>query len=409
MRVMLVSDFYAPYVGGVEQHVRSLAHALSVRGHDVTVVTSSTALAPRGRTVDGPVEVHRIPTLSAKVPGHADYERPWAPPIPDPVASFHLRRLIRRLRPDIVHGHDWLARSAMPWCRGAGAAFVDTMHYYTSSCARKDLWRIDAPCDGPALTKCVRCSRATYGRLKGAPVAVATRIGASLESAWSVRSVAVSEATAVGNRTERPYDVIPNMLPFTSDADASPVATTAPAEQAAALVPEERFLLFIGALRATKGFPTLVEAYRHLDDPPPLVVVGKIDRAVPADLPSGVHLIGNVDNELVPHLYERSLFGVVPSVWQEPFGIVTIEAMTAGRAVIVSDTGGLGELVDDGVTGLLVPPGDVDGLAKAMRTLIEDPARADEMGRRAAERVGRFDPTLVAAEYEAVYEAARVG
>lgn len=401
MRVLMVADFYAPYVGGVEQHVRSLSHALCERGHSVAVATTATARAPRGTSADGPVEVHRIATATARASRlHAAADRPWAPPVPDPVASHQLRRLIRSWRPDIVHGHDWLARSAAPWCRGGRPPMVTTQHYYTRSCARKDLWHLDAHCQGPSLRRCTACSATTYGTAASVPVTIGTRVGAWIEDHWGAATIAVSEATAAGNRTPPGFAVVPNLLPPERAVDDAASAL------AAAGVPDTPYTVFIGDLRPTKGFHTLLAARERLGTPPPLVVVGERDHSSPDRLPEGVHHLGTVDNALIVPLLAAARFGVIPSVWAEPFGIVAIEAMRAGTAVVASDTGGLGELVDDGVTGVLVPPGDEGALARAIDRLWNDPATAAAMGSAAADAVGRYTPAQVAPLVEAVYDSA---
>ena len=402
MRVLMVADFYEPYVGGVEQHVRSLSHALCERGHDVAVATTATDRAPTGVWADGPVEVHRIATTTARFGRlHAAADRPWAPPVPDPEASRHLRRLLRAWRPDVVHGHDWLARSVAPWCRGGRPPMVTTQHYYTRSCARKDLWRLDRRCPGPSLRRCLACSAATYGVAASVPVTLGTRAGAWIEDRWSAATVAVSDATVTGNRTPPGHSVVPNLLPPDRALEDDPAVVLA-----AAGVPDTDFAVFIGDLRPTKGFQTLLAALARLDDPPPLVVVGERDRSSPGTLPDGVHHLGTVDNALIVPLLARARFGVIPSVWAEPFGIVAIEAMRAGTAVVASDTGGLGELVDDGVTGVLVPPGDVDALAQAIDRLWDDPATTDAMGRAGAVAADRYTPERVAPLIETVYETA---
>jgi glycosyltransferase involved in cell wall biosynthesis len=78
---------------------------------------------------------------------------------------------------------------------------------------------------------------------------------------------------------------------------------------------------------------------------------------------------------------------VFPSLWHEPAGLVAFEAMTSGRAVIGSRVGGMAEMIDDGVNGLLVAPGDVAGLAGAIDRLAADwplAKRLGESGRTAA-------------------------
>ena len=405
MRVLMVSDFYAPYVGGVEQHVRSLGHTLAARGHGVTVVTTATSEAPPGAVDDGEVVVERIRTLSGLLRHvHADPRRPWAPPVPDPVATVAIGRLIRRWRPDIVHGHDWLARSAAPWCGRRGPVLVTTYHYYTRTCARKDLWRLDQPCDGPTVARCTRCATATYG-LPGATVVALTRIGARLEDARTAEAVTVSEATTRGNELAV-ATVIPNPVADEQASSALGRSAATGTWNSTALA-DRRYLLYVGDQRPPKGFPILLDAYRRLDNPPPLVVVG--DRAVsdPEEV-DGVIRTGPLPHASVRSLMAGALFVVVPSVWAEPFGLVAVEAMAEGRPVVASDTGGLSGLVVPERSGVLVPPGDPGALAQVLRDLLANPDRIERLAQGAAASSRAFAAGTVAASVEAVYRNALV-
>ena len=98
-------------------------------------------------------------------------------------------------------------------------------------------------------------------------------------------------------------------------------------------------------------------------------------------------------------------FAVFPSRY-EPFGIVALEAMACGLPVVVSRAGGWCEAVDDGVTGFVVEPGDVESLEQAMETVIRlGNDRRREMGRRARKTVQeRFSADRIAGHMEAVYE-----
>lgn len=108
----------------------------------------------------------------------------------------------------------------------------------------------------------------------------------------------------------------------------------------------------------------------------------------------------------VTALYREASVVVCPSVLPEPFGLVVLEAMTAGRAVVASDHGGPRELVVDGETGLLVPPGDASALAAALGALLDDPGRAAAMGRAARERaLSSFPIERAVASFEAIYES----
>jgi glycosyltransferase involved in cell wall biosynthesis len=90
----------------------------------------------------------------------------------------------------------------------------------------------------------------------------------------------------------------------------------------------------------------------------------------------------------------------------EPFGQVVVEGMNAGLPVVAADAGGPAEIVADGTTGLLYPPGDVDALADAMQALARDPELRRQIGEAAHETVGRFAPDIVAEQMTSAYRLA---
>jgi glycosyltransferase involved in cell wall biosynthesis len=136
-------------------------------------------------------------------------------------------------------------------------------------------------------------------------------------------------------------------------------------------------ILFAGRLSPEKGVLELLEAA----DGARLVVVG--DGPLRARVPGA---LGFVPHEELTRLYERAAVVACPS-YREGFGVVCAEAMAHGRPVVASAVGGLLDLVVDGETGLLVPPGDVNALRRALRRLLDDRElrrRMGEAGRRRA-------------------------
>ena len=99
-----------------------------------------------------------------------------------------------------------------------------------------------------------------------------------------------------------------------------------------------------------------------------------------------VHFAGSVSLEELIRLYSQADLLVLPSVWRESYGMPVAEAMASGVPVLASDTGGVPELVANGVTGMLVPRLDVDALAQAMRDLLSDMHRLRQMGQAARQR-----------------------
>ena len=144
-------------------------------------------------------------------------------------------------------------------------------------------------------------------------------------------------------------------------------------------LPDRPFILYFGDVTEDKGVWNLAEAYTELEEPPPLVLIGRNYLDELADRP-GVYALGPWPHDLVIEALRRSLFTVAPSIWPEPFGLVALEAAAAGKAVIASNIGGLLDIVVDGETGILVEPGDRDALRASMRALIDDGELRDRLG-----------------------------
>ena len=395
----MVCDFYPPFVGGVEVLVSGLARELVLRGHDVSVATlAAPGLAPQQD--DAGVRVHRIASSTQRVDRlFTAAKRPWAPPAPDPGAVAGLRRVLRSERPDVVHGHDWLARSYLPLKRRDGPRLVTSLHYFTLSCPKKSLMRHGAPCSGPGLAKCLACAGRHYGAAKGTVVVAGQRAAARAEAALTDLFVPVSHATAQGNglpAAGHPFVVVPNLVPPAPD----------PAPHAALLreLPHEPFLLFVGDVRADKGIHVLLAAYARLEHRPPLVLLGKVAPDTPRELPPGVLLLRDWPNGAVRAAMGRCLALVAPSVWPEPFGIVVAESLAAGRPVVASAIGGIPEIVRDRREGLLVAPGDVTALASALREIAGDPALREMLAAGALLRAGAYTPARIVPQFEACYE-----
>jgi glycosyltransferase involved in cell wall biosynthesis len=99
-----------------------------------------------------------------------------------------------------------------------------------------------------------------------------------------------------------------------------------------------------------------------------------------------VRLLGAVDAPW--EVLAASDIAAVPTLWPDPLPRAVLEAMAAGRPVVASDTGGIPEMIEDGVHGALTPPGDVDAVAVAVGRLVDDPELRRRLGTAARERVG---------------------
>jgi len=151
MRILHLSDFYRPTIGGLERHVETLSREFIELGHEVDVVTLQVGDRPAHEVCNG-VRVHRISGWSAALaPYYADPSRPFHPTAPDPGVMATLRRIVAVLKPDVVHSHSWLQYSYFPlYRRHSGPAHVATLHDYGLACAKKTFQHNDEQwCDGP--------------------------------------------------------------------------------------------------------------------------------------------------------------------------------------------------------------------------------------------------------------------
>jgi starch synthase len=180
--------------------------------------------------------------------------------------------------------------------------------------------------------------------------------------------------------------------------------------------PGRPYVLFVGRVTRQKGLPVLLRAAARLDPGAQLVLcagqadtpdlAAEVDGLV-ARLTTdreGVLLISGMlaKHEVIQLLSHARVFAC-PSVY-EPLGIVNLEAMACGAAVVASRVGGIPEVVADGETGLLVPPGDPAALAAALNELVADPARAEAMGQAGRKRaVAEFGWATIAAQTVALY------
>jgi starch synthase len=181
--------------------------------------------------------------------------------------------------------------------------------------------------------------------------------------------------------------------------------------------PNRPNVVFVGRITRQKGVPVLLRAAAQLDPEVQLVLcAGQPDTPELAqevtDLVnilratrSGVIWIeGMLNRHEVIQLLSHATAFVCPSLY-EPLGIVNLEAMACGTAVVASNVGGIPEVVADGQTGLLVPPDEPEALADALNTLARDPERANAMGEAGRQRaISDFDWTSIALQTAKLYQ-----
>jgi glycosyltransferase involved in cell wall biosynthesis len=407
MKILMLAQFYPPILGGEERHVHSLSEELVRRGHNVAVATLRQPGIAQDEVSAG-VHIYRLPGALQRASFlYSDNERRHAPPFPDPETVLALRRVVKEFKPDLVHAHNWMLYAYLPLKNWAGVPLVHTLHDYHLSCPIKRLMYYGKElCSGPAPDKCPGCSRDHYG-LTGAPTYYANRMMSRRALEQVDRFLAVSQATAEGNGLlpggEIECDIIPNFLPEPPAHGKNGRPAFAEAERVFQL-PGEGYLMFAGDLSRDKGVPVLLEAYAGMEaSAPPLVLVGRRTPTTPESLPLNVHAFHSWPHAAVLEAWQRASIALAPSTWSEPFGIVVIEAMAAGKPVIASKIGGLADIVVDGETGLLVEAGDALALRRAIECLLGDEGLRQRMGEAGRLRVEQYRAGVVVAQIEQVY------
>ena len=401
LRILQLSQFYDPIIGGEEAHVRTLCEQLVKRGHEVSLITYATA-DDAGITTDEGVEIVRVRPTSSSIPFvYSDPSWPHAMPIPDSATMRAIWEFVKARKPDVAHSHNWIANSAVGPLKRGRVPLVTTLHDYSQTCATKRYRYMNAEeCNGPEVRKCIRCSSHKFGMLSG-PLTVG---GNALMSRRRRDGTAqfLSVSSAVAKRSENPGGdtaaaagvrsmVLPNFIPdeLIEDSIAPPS--------------EEGPIVFVGDLTKDKGVPVLVEGYRRLKSPPEMVLIGRITSETPDPLPDGVLATGPLKHaEAIEHV-RRARVMVVPSTWQDPCPTVVLEGMSKGRPMVASAAGGIVDMVVDGETGMLAAPGDPASLAEALEAVLADPERGVRMGMAGRDRARLFAVSAVVNRLEDVY------
>lgn len=295
-----------------------------------------------------------------------------------PEGARLVREAIVREAPGIVHFHNifpLLTPAAMREARRHGLPVVVTIHNYRFACPAGTLLRdgrIHEDCvEGSSLLCGLRNARGAWTESIAYGVALEVQRRLRLLHRWVNAYVAPSHFVyEMLVRAGYPHERICLIRHGTSIDER--------------VAPPGEFAVFAGRLSHEKGVDTLVDASR-LAPRVPLVIAGDgpLLSLVRNATNGTVSYLGQIAPEEVARLRRRSLFTVVPSRCYEALPLGALESMALGRAVLASSLGALSEIVEQGVTGALVPPGDPVALAKKMELLWRHKSRTAVMGAKA--------------------------
>ncbi len=320
------------------------------------------------------------------------------------VAKQKMAALIRAARPDLAHIHNiytQLSPSILDALHEAKVPTVMTVHDYHLVAPNYSLW-VHSKIEDWSKPGLVRSTLSKYHKNSYA-ASFAQSLMFKLHRSWKIyqKNVAkfIPPSEFVRQRMIEAGFEADSIVTIPHFIDVSGVE---------AKDDDEGYILFVGRFVEEKGAEVLIRAMAELPDVKCKLLGAGPDEGRLRDWAAGM---GNIEwlpwqKGGVPwDIYKGARAVVVPSIWYEVFGLVALEAMAAGTPVIASEIGGLPEVVDDGRTGKLMPPGDVQALKHAIEDLMNNKKSALEMGRAGREKVEtEYSPKL---HYERIIKVFR--
>jgi len=388
MRVLMVQTFYY-YRGGDSTYMLSLSKLLEEKGHEVVPFAMQhpqNLPSPYARFFVSEVDFPGL--LRASSP--AAVWKVATRSIYNGEARRKIAALADEVKPDIAHFHNihaHLTTSIVAPLRKRGIPIVWTLHDYRLICPNTSLLSRGEICERcipnrfyeAMLQRCKKGSLAAsfiamlttlYERLERIP----TRIDRFVTPSEFLRSKLIEGGFGPGR-----IACVPNFVDLALYAGR----------------PERDYFCYLGRLSHEKGLDILIRAVAKLETGR-LLIVGdgpEADdlKALALELgTSRVEFAGYRSGEELKRILAESQFLVLPSRWYENLPFAVMEAFASSKAVVASRIGGIPEMVDDGVNGLLFPPGDVEALAACLRRMLGDRGAREEMGRRGREKAERL-------------------
>jgi glycosyltransferase involved in cell wall biosynthesis len=363
MRILIWADAFWPGVGGLEVFCMNLVRGLTARGHVCEVIANrDNTVGERLFEFEG-VLVHGFAFRETLVRGAMNALKRQ---------NRTCHRIVEEFQPDVIHLHG-LSRSLVHFISQQNRRRLPAVATLHDNLLDRD-----------------------YGTMAGNLFSKIDRIAAV--SAY-IRGEVLAFDPALKARTV----TVRNALPGPAIAPSAPPGTPR-LLVASRLFPEKAVDLAIEAFfQIAPRFPeaTLTVA----SDGPEREKLEKLVRA--SSCSDRVTFPGLIAPDQMHQLISEHAIVLMPSTWQEPFGLIALEAAQMGRPVIASRVGGLPEIVVEGVTGLFHERGDLAGLAQALTRLLDDPVERDRMGRDALKHAATFSFERLISHYEQLYAEAR--
>ncbi|MGW9431087.1 glycosyltransferase family 4 protein [Streptomyces decoyicus] len=365
MKIGIVCPYAWDVPGGVQFHIRDLADHLIRLGHEVSVLAPADDETPLPPYVVSAGRAVPVPYNGSVARLNFGF-----------LSAARVRRWLQHGAFDVIHIHEPASPSlGLLACWAAQGPIVATFH---TSNPRSRAMIAAYPILQPALEK------------------ISARIAVSEYARRTLVEHLGGDAV-----------VIPNGVDVDFFSSAEPKAEW-----------QGKTIGFIGRIdEPRKGLPVLVKALPAILAEVPdarLLVAGRGDEeeavaALPAEMRSRVEFLGMVSDEDKARLLRSVDVYVAPNTGGESFGIILVEAMSAGAPVLASDLDAFAQVLDQGEAGELFTNEDADALSAAAVRLLGDPARLAELRERGTRHVRRFDWSTVGADILAVYETVTTG
>lgn len=380
MRILHVVHQYLPeQIGGTELYTHWIAHALSQRGHRVTVF--------HRRSADGKGEECRTEEnvhVWAAWAGQQTSARRFLATFGDPPIARAFERVLEDVNPDLVHIQHLmgLPASLVRLIRQRGIPYVITLWDFWWVCANAQLLTnfSQQVCDGPAAyVNCARCIIARSGH-RGLGLAMPSLMGLC-----AVRNRVLRKVLRSANHLIAPTEFVRRWY-TAHDAPADKLVTLLPGME---LVPPPSLkkspsshtvrFAYIGGLSWQKGVHVLIDAFGRIQGDAELWIAGdeSFDPDYVAQLRAlatpRARFLGRLTREQVWQTLAEVNVVAVPTLWYETFSFIVSEAFTLGIPVVASRLGPLSDRVRNDIDGFLVSPGDVDAWQTILQRLVDDP------------------------------------
>lgn len=393
---------YLPQLGGMEYYVKTLSEWMAERGHKIIICTLGDTDEIR-TYMDGNITVFKLKGFLHMIPFSMNNINKNAPiPINDIIFNKKVSSIIERERPDLIHVHGWMLYSAIALKKKYDIPLLATLHDYGYICPLKTLMNNHfGCCDGLGIG-CINCARHDLGLLMSAlrSLFIFNQMN-ELESVDSYIAISPFIKYKYKNYIKHsPIVIIPN---FYNNASISTTKKN--------MIFPEKFILFVGSLTKHKGIYVLINAFNYIISKKnikdiKLVLCGKSPDDSDLKSNENILIFKNASRQTLLMAYSECQFVIVPSIWEEPFGIVAIEAMGHKKAVIASNVGGLKDIVSDRITGLLVKPNNLKQLSDSIELLLDNPDMAIDMGLCGFERFkANYSSDAVLPKVLSIYES----